>query len=202
MCEGTRADLAVSFAAAGLAGSGAACSSASGAGSRFTRDLRAASWKVGSAAGSSAIGTGLARTISIGATAGRGSPAPIPEAAPCGSTGSVASPSTAAIESLFDTEAMDRARSANDFAAYAMLAWVSYWSAGPSRDSQHGGGLWWNCGASSFAGRFPSGARPIRNWLPSALPASRRLRRSVADRPPVGEIAALRSNNGPVAQLD
>ena len=59
-----------------------------GRGSRFTRDLRAASWNVGSADGSSVIGTGLACTNSIGATRRpRMRPSPTPDAAPCGRHG-------------------------------------------------------------------------------------------------------------------
>ena len=121
LCEGASVCLAAGFAAVGLAASWGARSSASGGGSRFTRDLRAASWKAGSAGALSVIGMGLACTTSIGAGAGRASLAPTPEAAPWGRTGSVASPRTAAIESLFDTETTDLARVASNFAAYAMF---------------------------------------------------------------------------------
>ena len=127
LCEVARAGFSGSLAAGGLAASGGAARSSSTScdGSRFARDLRAASWKVGSAGSASAIGTGLERTSSVGAATGRGSATPTPEAAPCGSIGSVARPRTVAIESLFDTETMDLARIANDFAVYAMRARIS-----------------------------------------------------------------------------
>ena len=130
LCEGASVCLAAGLPAGGPAASWGTGSSASGSGSRFTRDRRAASWKTGSAGALSAIGMGLACTSSIGTGAGRACLAPIPEAASCGRTGSVASPRTAAIESLFDTETTDLARVASNFAAYAMLVRMSRRSRG------------------------------------------------------------------------
>jgi hypothetical protein len=67
------------------------------------------------------IGTGLARTTSM--AAGADCDTRVVDAAYCGSSnGSVATLRTVAMESLVDTDATDREKTANDFAAYDMRA--------------------------------------------------------------------------------
>src|SRR6188474_2409986 len=85
-------------------------------------DRRAASWNAGSAGASSASGTGLAWTTSIGTAAASGIAAAILEVASCGSRGNAARPRTAATDSLVDTETIALDRSVSTLAACDMLS--------------------------------------------------------------------------------